>query len=54
MRGLIDIVDAIRGVTVTSSSTFHHREMLDQVLIIFDIVPDYDLNLIKKIKLYLK
>ena len=28
--------------------TGQHREMLDQVLKIFDIVPDYDLNIMKK------
>lgn len=28
--------------------TGQHREMLDQVLHIFDIVPDYDLNIMKK------
>ncbi len=28
--------------------TGQHREMLDQVLDIFDIKPDYDLNLMKK------
>ena len=27
--------------------TAQHREMLDQVLDFFDIVPDYDLNLMK-------
>ena len=27
--------------------TAQHREMLDQVLNIFDIIPDYDLNLMK-------
>ena len=27
--------------------TAQHREMLDQVLQLFDIVPDYDLNLMK-------
>ncbi|RKQ34300.1 non-hydrolyzing UDP-N-acetylglucosamine 2-epimerase [Oceanobacillus halophilus] len=31
-------------VTVTAQ----HREMLDQVLQIFDIIPDYDLNIMKK------
>jgi UDP-N-acetylglucosamine 2-epimerase (non-hydrolysing) len=30
-------------VTVTAQ----HREMLDQVLNIFEIVPDYDLNIMK-------
>ncbi len=28
--------------------TAQHREMLDQVLSVFDIVPDYDLNIMKK------
>ena len=28
--------------------TGQHREMLDQVLHLFDIVPDYDLNIIKQ------
>ena len=27
--------------------TAQHREMLDQVLDFFDIIPDYDLNLMK-------
>ena len=28
--------------------TGQHREMLDQVLRIFDVVPDYDLNIMKQ------
>ena len=28
--------------------TAQHREMLDQVLHIFDILPDYDLNIMKQ------
>ena len=28
--------------------TGQHREMLDQVLYLFEIVPDYDLNIMKK------
>ena len=28
--------------------TAQHREMLDQVLSVFNIVPDYDLNLMTK------
>ena len=28
--------------------TGQHREMLDQVLHIFDIIPDYDLNIMKQ------
>ena len=35
--------DIISKVCVTAQ----HREMLDQVLDIFDIKPDYDLNLMK-------
>lgn len=37
----IDVIDSI--VTVTAQ----HREMLDQVLNIFEIKPDYDLNIMK-------
>lgn len=28
--------------------TGQHREMLDQVLQIFDVIPDYDLNIMKQ------
>ena len=28
--------------------TGQHREMLDQVLTIFDVKPDYDLNIMKQ------
>lgn len=30
--------------------TAQHRDMLDQVLRIFDIEPDYDLNILKAVK----
>ena len=33
--------------------TAQHREMLDQALDFFDIVPDYDLNLMKPIQIYI-
>lgn len=36
--------DFVVGVCVTGQ----HREMLDQVLSIFDIMPDYDLNIMKQ------
>lgn len=36
--------DSIRSIVCV---TAQHREMLDQVLEIFDIVPDYDLNIMK-------
>jgi len=29
--------------------TAQHREMLDQVLVFFKLMPDYDLNLMKRI-----
>jgi len=34
--------------------TAQHREMLDQVLTIFNIEPDYDLNVMKKVNRLLK
>ena len=34
--------------------TAQHREMLDQVLSVFNIVPDYDLNLMTKNLKFLK
>lgn len=42
------IIHALRGVTELDASvcvTAQHREMLDQVLKLFDIQPDYDLDL---------
>ena len=33
--------------------TAQHREMLDQVLNIFDIKPDYDLNIMQKNKTFM-
>ncbi len=33
--------------------TGQHREMLDQVLHIFDITPDYDLNIRNKGRIYM-
>lgn len=33
--------------------TGQHREMLDQVLEIFDIHPDYDLNIMKQGRIYM-
>jgi UDP-N-acetylglucosamine 2-epimerase (non-hydrolysing) len=35
------------GIEVKVCVTAQHREMLDQVLSLFDIVPDYDLNLMR-------
>ncbi len=38
------------GLKVLVVSTGQHREMLDQVLEIFDIKPDYDLGIMSKVK----
>jgi UDP-N-acetylglucosamine 2-epimerase (non-hydrolysing) len=43
VTGLAQAPDVESRVCVTAQ----HREMLDQVLTLFDIVPDYDLNLMK-------
>jgi UDP-N-acetylglucosamine 2-epimerase (non-hydrolysing) len=36
-----------KSLDVTVCVTAQHREMLDQVLVLFEIVPDYDLNIMK-------
>ena len=36
------------GLEVVVCVTAQHRQMLDQVLRVFDIVPDYDLNIMKE------
>ncbi len=44
------VVKALKGASQIDTRvcvTAQHREMLDQVLSLFDIVPDYDLNLMK-------
>src|SRR6185436_12933389 len=44
------VVRELRGHAAIASRvrvTAQHREMLDQVLELFDIVPDYDLNIIR-------
>lgn len=43
VKGLAQAPDVVSRVCVTAQ----HREMLDQVLTLFDIIPDYDLNLMK-------
>jgi len=37
-----------KGMQVKIIATAQHREMLDQVLELFEINPDYDLNIMKK------
>ena len=36
-----------KGLETILLSTGQHRQMLDQVLKVFDIVPDYDLSIMK-------
>ena len=48
MAPVIKILMTSNEIVCKVCVTGQHREMLDQVLDIFDIVPDYDLNLMKK------
>lgn len=48
---MVPVIRALRaasGFDVKVCVTAQHREMLDQVLELFDIVPEYDLNLMKR------
>ncbi|GHE04518.1 UDP-N-acetylglucosamine 2-epimerase [Defluviimonas sp. 20V17] len=47
MAPVVDALKATAGLDVRVAVTAQHREMLDQVLTLFDIVPDYDLNVMK-------
>ncbi|WP_095497324.1 non-hydrolyzing UDP-N-acetylglucosamine 2-epimerase [Paraferrimonas haliotis] len=47
MCPLVNQLNNTQGVDVRVCVTGQHREMLDQVLSIFNITPDYDLNLMK-------
>lgn len=47
MASLVKAFEKETSVTLKVCVTAQHREMLDQVLEIFDIKPDYDLNLMK-------
>ncbi len=48
MAPVIKILEKNSNILSRVCVTAQHREMLDQVLNIFDIKPDYDLNLMKK------
>jgi UDP-N-acetylglucosamine 2-epimerase (non-hydrolysing) len=45
MAPLVKVLE--KSLDVTVCVTAQHREMLDQVLALFEIVPDYDLNIMK-------
>lgn len=47
MAPLVKALDACDEIQSIVCVTAQHREMLDMVLRIFDIVPDYDLNIMK-------
>ena len=47
MAPLVKALEVDTSFNVKVCVTAQHREMLDQVLNIFDIVPDYDLNIMK-------
>ncbi len=48
MAPLVKLFQEENNIITKVCVTAQHREMLDQVLDIFDIKPDYDLNLMKK------
>lgn len=47
MAPLVKALDAANGIESRVCVTAQHREMLDQVLSLFDIRPDFDLNLMR-------
>jgi UDP-N-acetylglucosamine 2-epimerase (non-hydrolysing) len=48
MAPIIKLLERDRFFTSTLCITAQHRQMLDQVLNLFDLTPDYDLNIMKK------
>ena len=47
MAPVIKELKKVKDIETKVVVTAQHREMLDQVLELFQIVPDYDLNLMK-------
>lgn len=48
MAPLVKVLEKIPGIQSKVCVTAQHREMLDQVLSLFNIKPDFDLNLMQK------
>jgi len=48
MAPVVKALDATDGIDAAVCVTAQHRSMLDQVLDLFDIKPDYDLNIMKQ------
>ncbi len=51
MAPLVHALKKAEEFTVRVCVTAQHRDMLDQVINLFDIIPDYDLNTMKNDKL---
>ena len=47
MCPLVNEMKKRNGLRVVVCVTAQHRQMLDQVLATFDVIPDYDLNIMK-------
>ena len=47
MAPLVKALNAAEGIDAKVCVTAQHREMLDQVLDLFEIIPEYDLNIMK-------
>lgn len=47
MASLVKVLASVEGIDAKVCVTAQHRQMLDQVLELFDIRPDYDLNIMK-------
>ena len=48
MAPLVKELEERKEIESVVCVTAQHREMLDQVLTVFDIKPDYDLNIMKQ------
>lgn len=48
MAPLVHVLAARKGLDAKVCVTAQHRQMLDQVLDLFDIVPDFDLNMMRE------
>src|SRR3954469_24304478 len=47
LGALVKALEACEAIDLKVCVTAQHRSMLDQVLDVFDIVPDYDLDLMR-------
>ena len=48
MCPLVNELKTRKGIDVKVCVTGQHRQMLDQVLAVFDVIPDYDLSIMKE------